>query len=660
MANVRVTGLVVSGCCTFVPTASAPWESFVSSGFPTDFKEMVRSRTDLVALVGVTVSLTPQRGGSDYVGLCPFHDDHNPSFHVYPERQSYRCWVCDEGGDCFSFMMKTDGCSFRESLEMLAERAGLEMPTEFRRGTPGEQQNRNRLLEVLAWAENEFHQYLLTSPEAGEVREYLKQRKMTAETVTGFRVGYHPENWEWLLDRARNRFTVQELFAARLVRERRDGSGYRDDFVGRVMFPIHDERGRAVAFGGRVLPGHGNADAPKYLNSPESVVFSKSRLLYGLDVAREEIRRCGTVVVVEGYTDCIMAHQHGLLNVVGTLGTALNETHVIRLKRTAKQVVLVFDGDEAGQNAAERALAKFLAHDVDLRILTLPAGTDPADYLTEHGPDGFRRLLETTVEAWEQKLKLSIDRHGLQTVDARARVLDEILDVLSRVPRLAGTIRENLILSRLVHQIGVAERSIRRRLSELRKTHAGRTQSSLRVDAAEQSERIDLYSGRQSRDDRMERDLLEMIFAAPTIIGEVRGEIAANEFRNRPLRQLLETCYALADRGIEPSYDRVTAVIEDSELKRLAVQIDHVARDKEIARRLEEDSRNRAMDAQRSLLTQAIFNLKWRHKSEAHEASKGQQSQQTDPADGSEADVRARLRRAAEFHRERIAKNTSS
>lgn len=621
---------------------------------------MVRSRTDLVALVGATVSLTPQRGGSDYVGLCPFHDDHNPSFHVYPERQSYRCWVCDEGGDCFSFVMKTDGCSFRESLEMLAERAGLEMPKEFRRGTQGDQQNRNRLYEILAWAENEFHQCLRTAPEAAEVREYLKQRKVTAETVTGFRLGYHPENWEWLLDRARNRFTVQELFGARLVRERRDGNGYRDDFVGRVMFPIHDERGRAVAFGGRVLPGHGNPEAPKYLNSPESVVFSKSRLLYGLDVARDEIRRSGTVVVVEGYTDCIMAHQHGLHNVVGTLGTALNETHVIRLKRTAQRVVLVFDGDEAGQNAAERALAKFLAHDVDLRVLTLPAGIDPADYLIEHGPDGFRGLLETTVEAWEQKLRLSIDRHGLQTVDARARVLDEILDIVSRVPRLAGTIRENLILNRLAHQIGVAERSIRRRLSELRKTHAGRAQSGLRVDTAERPERIDLYSGRQSRDDRMERDLLEMIFAVPSVVKEIQQEISADDFRNRPLRELLQTCYALADRGIEPSYDRVTAVIEDPELKRLAVQIDQITRDKEIARRLEEDSRTRAKDAQRSLLTQAISNLKWRRKAEAHETSKGQQPQPTDPADGSEADVRARLRRAAEFHRERVAKNTSS
>ena len=632
----------------------------MSSGFPTDFKEQVRSRTDLVALVGASVSLTPQRGGSDYVGLCPFHDDHNPSFHVYPERQSYRCWVCDEGGDCFSFVMKSEGCSFRESLEMLAERAGLEMPKGFRHGTQGEQQNRNRLYEVLAWAENEMHQCLRSSPEAAVAREYLKQRNVLTEMVTGFRLGYHPENWEWLLGRARNRFTIQELFAARLVRERRDGSGFRDDFVGRVMFPIHDERGRAVAFGGRVLPGRGNPDAPKYLNSPESVVFSKSKLLYGLDVAREEIRRSGTVVVVEGYTDCIMAHQHGLQNVVGTLGTALNETHVIRLKRTAQRVVLVYDGDEAGQNAAERALAKFLAHDVDLRILTLPAGVDPADYLNEHGADGFRRLLETTVEAWEQKLRLSIDRYGLQTVDSRARVLEEMLDVLSRVPRLAGSIRENLILSRLAQQMGVAERSIRHRLSELRKTHAGRTRSGVRLDEAERSTRIDLYSGRQNRDDRMERDLIEMIFAVPTVVGEIRREISADVFRNRPLRELLTTCYALADRGIEPSYDRVTAAIEDPELKRLAVQIDHVARDKEIARRLEEDSRIRAKDAQGSLLAQAIFNLKWRQKSEAHEASKGQRPQPTDPADGSEADVRARLRRAAEFHRERVAKNTSS
>ena len=227
--------------------------------------------------------------------------------------------------------------------------------------------------------------------------------------------------------------------AAKLVAERDGGRGYYDYFVDRVMFPIRDMQRRPVAFGGRMLPGDTRENAPKYFNSLESVIFTKSRLLYGFDHARDAIRKSDTVVVVEGYTDCITTHQYGQLNVVGTLGTALTESHVTNLKRFARKVVLVYDGDDAGQNAAERALTKFLAQEVDLRIMTLPAGLDPADFLATHGAEAFAKNVEQAPEAWQHKFKRTVARYGVDSIDAKDRVLDEMLEVLATVPHTGGS-----------------------------------------------------------------------------------------------------------------------------------------------------------------------------------------------------------------------------
>ena len=261
----------------------------MTGGNAGDFKEQVRSQTDLVSLVGETVSLTARGGRGDHVALCPFHDDHNPSMHVYADRQTYRCWVCDAGGDCYSWVMHFENVGFREALEQLAERANLEIPRQRRvPGSGGDE--KSRLYEVLGWAEEQFHRFLLEDDDASRARDYLGQRRLGTEVVSLFRVGFHPPVWDWLQLKAQGLYRAAELEAAGLVRQRQDGSGLRDDFVDRVLFPIHDLSGRTVAFGGRILPDHSYPDAPKYLNSSENPVFSKKSLLYGLGLAREGIR----------------------------------------------------------------------------------------------------------------------------------------------------------------------------------------------------------------------------------------------------------------------------------------------------------------------------------------------------------------------------------
>ena len=628
----------------------------MSTGFSDDIKELVRARTDIAELIGESVALEPQRGGREFKGLCPFHDDHNPSFTVSPERQSYKCWSCGEGGDCFSFVMQIEGLGFRETLERLAERAGVELPKQMSRRPNAGGDDKATLLEIVAWADNEFHHCLKSSPAGQPARDYLAGRGFTAEWIDRFRLGCHPGGWDWLLNRAKGRYTPQQLARVRLVRERDGGNGYYDDFRNRVLFSIRDLSGRPVAFGGRILPGDDNPDAPKYLNSPESELFVKSRLLYGFDVARDAIRRSGVAVVTEGYTDCVTAHQHGIGNAIAVLGTALTEMHVTALKRFARTVVLVFDDDGAGRKAAERSLAKFLAQEVDLRVLTLPGGQDPADFLENQGAEAFQTLINDAPEAWEYQLRCSIERYGVNSIDARQRVLDDMLDLLTQAPKLAGSVREDIILARLSQRLRLDELVVRKRLKE------GHSQTRVRVDGPQSQQEVsdEMPERQPNKYDLVEWELLEIIFADPQTVETIRQEVAADEFQNDGLRRLLYVCFDLAERGLEPTYERVTATVEVPELKRLAAQVDEQSRSKNIADKLKDDVANAGTDAKPRFLGQAVETMKWRRREQSHELSKGQMAQQDGTQSELDSDAIALLRRATEFHGERSKKQTSN
>jgi len=630
----------------------------LSSGNSTDltaFKELVRSRTSIVELVGETVRLESRRGGHQFVGLCPFHDDHNPSLTVDPERQSYKCWSCGEGGDCYSFVMRIDGIGFPEALALLADRAHLEMPRTYQKRSGDESLNKNSLYELLAWAEGEFHTCFSKSHIAAAARRYLEERGFTQQTLAECGIGYHPAEWEWLLDRARGKFAPAQLAAARLVRERRDGSGYYDDFLDRVLFPIRDERGRTVAFGGRILPGNANPDAPKYLNSAESPLFAKNRLLYGLDLARESIRRTKVAVVVEGYTDCMMIRQHGFQNVVGTLGTALTEMHVRMLKRFARKVVLVYDGDEAGRNAAERSVVKFLSQNVDLRVLSLPQGTDPADHLSSVGLEAFQGQIDQAPEAWEFKLKQTIDRFEIDTVDGRQQVLTEMINLLTQAPQLASSDRESILLERLAHRFGVKEQTIRQRLSQ------ARSQQSVRAPAqnSQESREHGVLEGELSRHERMEYELLEILFADPQLVMLLRKQVSPAEFQHKDLRALLQLCYDLDEQGVSPSYERVTAELEDIGLKRLVMDIDELSRSKGVLKRLQEDEPTRAEGTEPGFLTEAIARLAWRRQEREHELAKGEMARMTSQEGELGEDAKSWLKQVANFNEKRATKKST-
>jgi DNA primase len=559
----------------------------VVQGFGDDFKEQVRSSTNLVDLVSETVALRPQHGGRDYVGLCPFHDDKNPSFHVYPDRQTYRCWVCDQGGDCFRWVMEIERVSFPEALESLARRARLEMPKRSRSdGNPETGRKKSDSLTVVEWAVNLMHQALRSSPRAENARQYIKTRKLSDETVGNFRLGYHPEDWNWFLDQARGRFTPAQLVSAGLIQERNNGPGYFDNLVGRLVFPILDGQGRPVAFGGRVLPGGNIESDAKYWNSVESAIFQKRSTLYAFDRARDSIRSKNTAIIVEGYMDCIACHQAGITNAVATLGTAMTEEHVRFLRRFAEKVVLVYDSDEAGQRAAERSISRFLAQDLDLRILNVPSGKDPADYLEEHSAEEFYRLTESAAEAWEYKLQSILQRTGTNSIASRQQVLNQMLEFLAASQGLAGSVREDMILRSVCWRIQVDERTARQQLKELRdKT---KKKGIVRRDAERQP--VDSKLRTENALERAERELLEIILTSPETIDIIQHRIGADDFENVRYQRLLELCIDVwKEDGDLPELSRLIIAAEsDSELLSLINAVVDTAEEKGIFRLITE------------------------------------------------------------------------
>jgi DNA primase len=677
----------------------------VSTGHSPDFKELVRSRTNLVDLVGENVALKGLRGGTDFVGLCPFHEDHNPSFHVYPDRGTYRCWVCNEGGDCFSFAMKYEGVEFREALEMLAKRAGLEMPRPQRPDRPfGEEGGapvgrggpsgsptgsagvpviaKNELYDVLDWAQGVFHDCLLKSPAAAPAREYLLGRGFTQETIERFKLGYHPADWNFIPRLSNGKFSRLQLIASTVVGASRDNAdGYYSHFFDRVIFPIHDERGRTVAFGGRIIPGRGRPEDAKYKNSNDSPVFHKSRLVFGLHAARDAIRKSDppTAVVVEGYADCIMCHQHGLTNVVGTLGTALAESHVDLLKRFVRRVVLVFDADGAGKAAAERALGKFLAQDVDLRVLTLPEGSkDPDEFLQKFGADAFRELVKSATDVLDYKLARVVARHGLETAGGREAVLQEMLETVAEGRELAGTPREDRILQWLSQRLLTKEETVRRTLQKHRSDRERRVSARpMQAEAQKRVEprRIDFLLGKRTRHDLLEGELLEILLTAPEWADEVRWRVSVDDFHNEHLRDLAQFCFDMAEDGEVPSLDRVLSSLEDPGLKQLAVLLDEMARKKGVLDLLApgrpQSAGVRGPNTSGSngtgsvgangqplpvFLTQTIHQLTWRRQEQRHEKPRHEVAQLTNPSSGLDDEAKALLKRMQDHHSKRAGK----
>jgi DNA primase len=541
-----------------------------------DVKERVREAVDIVDLVGSYISL--RRNGRNFVGLCPWHDDSRPSLQINPERQTFRCWVCNVGGDAFSFLMRMDRLEFREALEQLAERVGIELP---RSRGPGSDVKKP-LYETAAWAAERFADCLRQSPLAEPARRYLRDRGLTDETLAAHQVGFVPSEWDWLLRQAQAAgISTSHLEQAGLAVARQDRSGHYDRFRGRVMFPIRDPQGRCVAFGGRVLPD-APADSAKYINSPETPIFSKQSMLYGLDIARDAISSSRRAVVVEGYTDCLAARQAGIGDVVAVLGTALGQRHARLLRRYADRIVVVLDGDDAGRRRADEVLEVLLAEPIDVRIARLPTGVDPCDHCLTAGAAAFEQIIEAAIDPLDYRMRETLeslpqdasDEAALNAVEGVLRVLAAV-SPQSPLPPSQRQLRQDQILGRLARRFGLSREPLQTRLNEL-----ARSRRSADPRLADPAEQQDLPTSLDASSlPPWDRELLEALIAAPETIGPLLTQVAADELGSAATAAIFAAASRLQASGRPPILGSLLLELPDSRLQGLLVQIDEATRD---------------------------------------------------------------------------------
>ena len=414
----------------------------------------IKSRLPVTEIVGETVTL--KLAGATWKGLCPFHVEKTPSFTVSPERESWHCFGCGEHGDIFTFVMKRDGLDFREALNRLAERSGVELSAAGAREDRRKKRLRDALEAAIAW----YREVLRQSRQAEPARRYLAERGFTEETLDRFTIGFAPDSWDALVKRLAARgFSSEEMVAAGLASMGQRGRPV-DRFRRRIIIPIRDAAGKPVGLGGRVMP---DGEGPKYLNSPATSLFDKSRTLFGIDLARATIRREKLAVIVEGYTDVMAAHQAGFTNVVASMGTALTRGQVDVATRYADSIALAYDVDLAGEAATERGLLEELGPSQSVtrvRVIRIPAGKDPAE-LFQTDPDGWRQAVDSAKPVVEYFMDRVAAEVNISTVAGRREMAGRVLALLQRV---GDAVEQDLYLQQLSRVVQVDERALREAL----------------------------------------------------------------------------------------------------------------------------------------------------------------------------------------------------
>jgi DNA primase len=450
---------------------------------PGDFASTVKQQADIVRIVGEYVKLR-KSGAQNYSGLCPFHQEKTASFSVHAGNQFFHCFGCNAGGDVFTFVQKIENITFPESVRMVAEKLGIAMP-KVSYSSPEEARQakqRGTLLDIHERA-CAFFQEQLKRPEAAHAREYLKTRGLSAEAIAEFRIGFAPESGFLLRDALRGQFDEETMRESGLFSWKDKGdddqaqqkTSLYSKFRNRVMFPICTEQGKVIAFTGRTLATD-EKSGPKYLNSPETPIYSKSRVLFNLDKAKEAIRKLDYAILVEGQMDCIAVYSAGLHNVIASSGTAFAEPQARLLSRFSKKIVVNFDPDTAGAAAAERSLALLVSEDFEIRVLTLEAGFDPDLYIRKKGTNAYTEALAHSQKYFDYLIERARALHPVRTPEGKQKAFNYLLPHIQRIP--SRIVRDELA-NEIAHRIGIESSVLRQ---ELR--HAATTRSAARVNTS--------------------------------------------------------------------------------------------------------------------------------------------------------------------------------
>ncbi len=540
---------------------------------PVELTKQIKAACDIADVVGGYLTLTP--AGPIFKAICPFHTDSRPSLDVDPRRQRYKCWSCGAHGDAFSFVEHMEKVGFREAREILAKKAGIKLDEQ---ASPLDQA-RSRLLGVTRWAAEQYQNCLLDDPLGAAAVRYVGSRKLSGKTVRDFGLGFAPLAGDWLVRRAEADGVPADLLTeVGLLGARMEGRGTYDRFRDRVMFPIRDVQGRAIGFGGRIMPESPLLPrAPKYYNSTETPLFSKSDVLYGLDLARHAGHAAGYLAVVEGYTDVMMAHQCGVPQVVATMGTALNARHVAQLRRYAPKVVLVYDADAGGMTGVDRALELFVSESVELAVATLPDGLDPCDLLVR--PDGvvtFNRVLAEAEDALDFAFRRLLGDAGAPSVEVSRAVLDRILGVMLKSASWQNKgeypthlrVKHELIMTRLSSRLGLKLETVWARLGELKLEHrrheAEQTRRAAPLTQASAARTTAAPAAKKAGPaEACEKQLVELLLADPGLVPTAAFAVTPDELTHSGLRRLLGEMYAVQAAGAVPDLDALRERLAD-------------------------------------------------------------------------------------------------
>ncbi|MBN2372782.1 DNA primase [bacterium] len=515
-----------------------------------NIKNEILNRIDILDLASEYVSL--KKAGKSYKGLCPFHPEKTPSFHVNQERQMFYCFGCHAGGDAFTFLMKLEGLNFPEALERLGARCGVDVHKG--KGHEEKPSERQQILQINQAAKVYFEQNLWKGVHG---LDYLRQRGLEDKTIKEFGLGFSYASWDGLLSSLSQSYPAQLILRAGLICQRQTGSGYYDRFRGRVIFPIHNIYGDICGFGGRII--NPSEDSPKYLNSPETPVYSKGQILYGLYKSRNAIIQKKQAILVEGYLDMITLFQAGFTNVVATLGTALtmNQVHVI--KRYAGEVMLVFDPDTAGKNAAKRGIELFIDQGIKVKVAVLPAGRDPDSMIRDEGKEGFALILKEARPFIDFLLHMH-EITGKLGVQEKARKMENIIPFLAN---MKDPIERDGYIHYIAHKTEISEDALRQSIRQ-----GMGTRKKVKPDGTRAEDISSQENGRST-----ERLLIQLALEMGNPSQAILQNVGEADFKDPDLRALAGMILDRWRRGVSIEPSRFLMEVENENQKRLITQV---------------------------------------------------------------------------------------
>ena len=536
-----------------------------------DFIDRLRSQSDIVSVISEYVPL--KKRGKNYWGCCPFHHEKTPSFSVTPDKGFFYCFGCQTGGNVFNFLMKLENLTFMEAVKKLAAKMNVPVPekekSEHERQVEREMAG---LLKANATASDFFHSCLTKTSYGKEAREYLRGRGIDDETIATFRLGFAPKAWDKLTVALTGRgFTAETLAKAGLAVARTGGDGVYDRFRDRIMFPIADARGRVIGFGGRVMDG----SQPKYLNTSETPVFNKRYVLYGFDLAYQAIKQAGRAIVVEGYMDLIALHAGGIKNAVASLGTSFTLEQARQLARNASEIYFAYDSDAAGQNATLRALATVRALGLSVRVIALPDGKDPDEFIRKHGADAFRTLMDQAPALLAYQVSQALQAHDYSGASGKMGVLAQAIPALAEAPDLAEV---NEHIRMLSQTLGIHEEDIRREIRKVQQKDkaANRGQNS--------SNAFNLSQKLAPKTVAAERQLIRLMLEDGSIIPYVQAELNGEDIQGGERKTIINSLFTAYNMGKSPAADSLaislpeSAATELSNIMVMEIQLSDISR----------------------------------------------------------------------------------